>query len=73
MTYRLKRQLERHAAARRLQAPMPSDVVWKQWGAPLVSRYPCEEWPAQIVKIPTIYRSTVVSRLIRQYGYTVDA
>lgn len=72
MTYRLKRQQERHAAARRLQAPVPSDIAWKQWGEALVSQ-PREEWPAQLLKIPVIYRPGIVSRLIRQYGYQVEA
>lgn len=69
----LKRQQTRYAASRRLQAPDSTDLVWKQWGRALVEQYPCEEWPTRLKQVPLIYRPVITSRLIRDFGYNVEA
>lgn len=72
MKSKLRSQAARHAASRRLQAPVQTDLAWKQWGQALVEQYPHHEWPARLKQIPEIYRDFIRSRLIRDYGYKVE-
>lgn len=72
---KLKRQqlLKRHAASHRLQAPDQTDLAWKQWGQALVEHYDREEWPARLEQVPKIYRPLIAGRLLRDFGYKIDA
>ena len=68
-----QQQLTRRAASHRLQAPDPSDLAWKQWGQALVEQYPRAEWPARLAQVPLIYHQLITRRLIRDFGYSVEA
>lgn len=57
----------------RLQAPDQTDLAWKQWGKALVEQYDRKEWPARLEQVPKIYRPLITSRLIRDFGYEVEA
>lgn len=51
----------------------PTASIWTQWGASIVEQYPQEEWSAQLLKIPELYRDFVRYRMIIQYGYEAEA
>ena len=69
----MKFNLKSQAASYRLQAPDQTDLAWKRYGQALVEQYDREEWPARLAQVPLIYRPLITGRLIREYGYEVEA